>query len=377
MAKDKQFEPLKGSEGYDVWTSRMENLAKRKGLGALMHFGNDYANAMCDGDVDRFNGTDVDDETVNGEGELPTMSTARKAKEVGFETPRRQSKYGRKSFTTCRTIASSDNDRLYGLIIENVSDPIMLKLQRLCKGDGLGALDHIVRLYGLSSARSLKVHNLKAKINQLKATDCEDFPAYVEEIMQTQHSLESMGKGVEEDTIKTAIKLQAPEACENIIDMLDRTNFKGQVQEWADEILIHDEGKRNKTEMQDDTSKPYKTTRIASQANSHAELCKVVCQLCNLMGHSALTCPQYLEIMKRPKGLHCNFCKEPGHMVRDCPKAKYKDMMRAEELKKAHARVAKLTAINKIEEMQDSNEDSDQDSSGEDLPTKGPIRFSK
>ena len=43
MAKDKQFEPLKGSEGYDVWTSRMENLAKRKGLGALMHFGNDYA----------------------------------------------------------------------------------------------------------------------------------------------------------------------------------------------------------------------------------------------------------------------------------------------------------------------------------------------
>ena len=54
-------------------------------------------------------------------------------------------------------------------------------------------------------------------------------------------------------------------------------------------------------------------------------------------------------------------------------------MMRAEELnsKKAHARVAKLTAINKIEEMQDSNEDSDQDSSGEDLPTKGPIRFSK
>lgn len=118
MAKDKQFEPLKGSEGYDVWTSRMENLAKRKGLGALMHFGNDYANAMCDGDVDRFNGTDVDDETVNGEGELPTMSTARKAKEVGFETPRRQSKYGRKSFTTCRTIASSDNDRLHGLIIE-------------------------------------------------------------------------------------------------------------------------------------------------------------------------------------------------------------------------------------------------------------------
>ena len=171
MAKDKQFEPLKGSEGYDVWTSRMENLAKRKGLGALMHFGNDYANAICDGDVDRFNGTDVDDETVNGEGELPTMSTARKAKEVGFETPRRQSKYGRKSFTTCRTIASSDNDRLYGLIIENVSDPIMLKLQRLCKGDGLGALDHTVRLCGLSSARSLKVHNLKAKINQLKATD--------------------------------------------------------------------------------------------------------------------------------------------------------------------------------------------------------------
>jgi SOS response regulatory protein OraA/RecX len=35
--------------------------------------------------------------------------------------------------------------------------------------------------------------------------------------------LESMGKGVEEDTIKTAIKLQAPEACENIIDILDRT----------------------------------------------------------------------------------------------------------------------------------------------------------
>ena len=57
MAKDKQFEPLKGSEGYDVWTSRMENLAKRKGLGALMHFGNDYANAICDGDVDWFNGT--------------------------------------------------------------------------------------------------------------------------------------------------------------------------------------------------------------------------------------------------------------------------------------------------------------------------------
>ena len=127
MAKDKQFEPLKGSEGYDVWTSRMENLAKRKGLGALMHFGNDYANAICDGDVDRFNGTDVDDETVNGEGELPTMSTARKANEVGFETPRKQSKYGRKSFTTCRTIASSDNDRLYGLIIEKNKEQVNSK----------------------------------------------------------------------------------------------------------------------------------------------------------------------------------------------------------------------------------------------------------
>ena len=47
--------------------------------------------------------------------------------------------------------------------------------------------------------------------------------------------------------------------------------------------------------------------------------------------------------MKRPKGVHCNFCKEPEHMVRDCPKAKYKDMMRAEELKKCKILMKILT----------------------------------
>ena len=60
--KKTRIEVLNGNDNYEIWRSRIEVLAKRKDLGALMHFQDDYANALQDGKVDRFLGNDEEAE---------------------------------------------------------------------------------------------------------------------------------------------------------------------------------------------------------------------------------------------------------------------------------------------------------------------------
>ena len=365
MARDKNFEPLKGSEGHVVWCGRLESLAKRKGLGALLHYGNDYADAMSDGKVDRFNGVDDDDNAMNGdEDELPTMSSARR---MHFQTPGSVGpKHGRMSTITSRNVATIDNERLYGLIIDNVDDSIMLKLQRLCKDDGLGALENLMRLYGTQAKQSIKIHNLKAKISQLEASDCIDFPSYVEEIMQAQSTLEKLGMGVEEDTIKTSIILQLPERYDSIIDLLERTGFKGNIQAWTNEIIGHVEGKDAKSNRKKSLS-AKKVIASKTKATTEQEMAQTLCQICNQLGHSALSCPTYLDVSMKTKQF-CNFCKNTGHVIKDCPKAQRKDELRRQS--QAGARQATMQEL-------DSNEDSDESPCDEDLPRERAIRFEK
>ena len=146
------------------------------------------------------------------------MSASRRS--ATHRTPIRSSSGGRKSFDLCINVARADNDRLYGLVVENVNNAIMLRLQRLCKGDGLGALENLNKWFGITPNQSLRIIKLKRLINDLTVQDCTNFSSYVEEVMQAQATLAMLGKGVDEETIKTNITVQIPREYDTIVDIL-------------------------------------------------------------------------------------------------------------------------------------------------------------
>ena len=323
MKKDGEYrrsmELLNGSDNYEIWKSRMKVLTNRKELGALLHFGDQYAYAMHDGEVDKFVGKEEEEyfeeftpATGRGRGK------GRKGGK-GFQTPiSRRSSISRKSLTTCIQIAKADNQKLYGLIVDNVEDNVLVRIQRTCEDDGLGAIDLLERSYSVKPKDRIKIRNLKAKFTTLKASDCKDFKDFMEQLMQAQSKLAKMDLAVDEDSIKTAIALQIPNEYENIVTTLEREEDERDIQGWIDEIQAHIDGVEEKKVIRGEA-----TSRrpIAFQTASSSS---IICQLCNEEGHSAKEC----KLLKR-SGVGCRYCKQPDHELKDCPKAKAKDAARA------------------------------------------------
>ena len=137
-------------------------------------------------------------------------------------------------------------------------------------------------------------------------------------------------------------------------------NLIEELQDWTDEIVAHVESKEDKEEVNQVSRIGMKKKTIASQAKTPS-ISEITCQLCEVLGHSAKNCDLFTKLQAR-----CNYCKEEGHWVKDCPRAKRKD-----EKKK------KIAANQATKQELPSSEGSEEDSSDEDVPPKGSIRFIK
>ena len=176
--------------------------------------------------------------------------------------------------------------------------------------------------------------------------------------MQAQNTLAKMGKGVEDETIKSCVILQLPAKYDTIIDLLKlRDNEIVDVQGWIDEILVCVDGKMDKKEANGNGKKRH---TIANQANKKIPLTEIICQLCNQLGHEAKMCDLWTKLQAK-----CNYCKEDGHWVKDCPVAKRKDAAKKKKILANQARKQGST---------DDEGSVEEDSSDED-PTH--VRFDK
>ena len=158
--KFKKIVPLTGNDNYDIWSIKIEVLAKRKGLAEILHFKDNFANALVDGEVSRpGNHQELGfEEYYLGFEEIDGSTGERKrGKDRGcnFHAPQNNRfPIMHRTRDSCIEIAKCDNGKLYDLIVGNVNDRISLRLQAICRKDGIGALKNLDKWYGENEVKN-------------------------------------------------------------------------------------------------------------------------------------------------------------------------------------------------------------------------------
>jgi hypothetical protein len=377
MGKKKATSRLKGAINYQIWWLRFKTLAGARGFDRLLKYREGYI------DVIRKEAATM---------KLAKMALVKSGEDVGrsaseeFDTPH-ESKVEHKSIseasssddmsgvdrsdvssgvesiaTLSRSIGSRGKTKkrrtieskvkrklkdLYSLIIDNVSDEIAMKLARKSQGDGIAALKVIEKKY--ASGEVDRASDLKSQMKDLEPKEFKSFGDYMDGVLDLQRQLEEIGWPAEESMVRVFIRDKAPSDFRSFIATISRDKDMN-LEDWVEEIASFAK------QVEKDPKKVSKEERrlLACQARNQV----VLCQLCDLPGHTAKECKKHSGEKRR-----CYNCGEQGHIGKDCPKP---DTRKGQEHMKAkRAFKAAKKKLKKIEQepKSSSSEEDDEDSS--------------